>query len=95
MECYNEINRYEYEGKCYDTCPGIAPLYIISKESERTTFNCVSKCPFEYPFDIIETHNCVKSCNLIERENKIFRINYFSDDTNNKEVEDISMKEKI
>ena len=88
MECNNEINRYEYEGKCYDTCPGIAPLYIALLKSERTTFTCVSKCPIEYPFEIIETHNCVKSCTLNEKENEICRINYISDDTKNKEVED-------
>ena len=88
MECNHTIKRYQYEGKCYDTCPKIAPYYIFLEELERKIFNCVPRCPLEYPFEKIETHNCVDSCNLTEREKEICQINYMPNDTNNKEVED-------
>ena len=88
MECNHTIKRYQYEGKCYDACPKIAPFYIFLEESRRKFFKCVPRCPLEYPFEKIETHNCVDSCNLTEREKEICQINYMPNDTNNKEVED-------
>ena len=88
MKCNHIIKWYQYEGKCYDSCPKIAPYYFILEESGSQIFKCVPRCPFDYPFEKIETHNCVDSCNLTEREKEICQINYMPNDTNNKEVED-------
>ena len=41
-----------------------------------------------YPFEIIETQTCVSSCSITQSESGICKINYISEDENNKEVEE-------
>ena len=45
-------------------------------------------CPKEYPFEIVETQNCVDNCKIFQIYNGECIKNYVSDDENNKEVEE-------
>ena len=75
--------RYEFRKKCYQECP-----YNISVKSETKDFYCGSKCSKEYPFKIIETQTCVSNWSITQSESGICKINYISEDENNKEVEE-------
>jgi surface protein len=75
--------QYEFKHTCYQECP-----YNISVKSETKDFYCEAKCSKEYPFEIIETQTCVSSCSITQSESGICKINYISEDENNKEVEE-------
>ena len=85
---YNStIDKDEYKEKCYNVCLENAALHYIS-EFEMKIYHCEPRCPKEYPFEKNDTHSCVKNCSIIEREMEICKINFISDDENNKEVEE-------
>ena len=77
----------EYKEKCYNVCLDNSALYYTS-EFEMKIYHCEPRCPKEYPFENIETHTCVKHCSIAEREREICKMNFISDDENNKEVEE-------
>ena len=85
--------QYEFRNICYQECP-----YNISIKSETKNFYCEVKCSLEYPFEIIETQNCVKSCSITDIERGICKINYISDNGDNLEKEEKvleNIKEKL
>ena len=75
--------QYEFKHTCYQECP-----YNISVKSETKDFYCEAKCSKENPFEIIETQTCVSICSITQSESGICKINYISEDENNKEVEE-------
>ena len=75
--------RYEFRKKSYQKYP-----YNISVKSETKDFYCEAKCSKEYPFEIIETQTCVSNWSITQSESGICKINYISEDENNKEVEE-------
>ena len=75
--------KYEFRNKCYRECP-----YNISQKSEVKNFYCEAQCSKEYPFEIVETQLCVNNCTISERQNGICKINYISNNENNKEAEE-------
>ena len=72
---------YEFRNICFQECP-----YNISERSKTKDFYCEIKCPIEYPFEIIETQNCVNNCTISQKEKGLCKINFFSKDENSKEV---------
>ena len=84
----DEIYQYEFRKTCYQECP-----QIISKTSEIKDFYCEAICPQEYPFEIIETQECVDSCSIIQRAKSLCIINFLSENNeNNQEVEEKSVE---
>ena len=70
--CSNDsMFQYEFRNKCYNECPS-----NISKLSEKKDFFCEAICPKEYPFEIVETQECVKNCTIFQRQNELCIINY-------------------
>ena len=63
--------KYEFRHICYKECP-----YNISEKSTTKNFYCEAKCPKEFPFELIETQNCVNNCTIKERQNGLCKINY-------------------
>ena len=66
--------KYEFKNKCYPICPDGTE---ISKTKE---YYCNVKCPKQYPFEIVNTQECVKNCSINERKNKICITNYISEE---------------
>ena len=85
--------KYEFRNSCYQDCP-----HNISVKSEFKNFYCEVICPKEYPFEIIKTQSCVSNCTISERQNGLCKINYISNDENDKEAEEkviANIKEEI
>ena len=80
---YSEY-KYEFRHICYKECP-----YNISVKSEIKNFYCEVKCTFEFPFEIIETQNCVNSCTISQRERGICIIYKSANEDNKAENEKI------
>ena len=71
-ECQKDANyKYEFNHTCYQECPD-----NISVKSESKDFYCEAKCSFEFPYELIETQNCVKACAIAQRENGKCKINF-------------------
>ena len=69
-EC-NSKNKYIFRSTCFEECP------IESKNySNITGFYCISDCPFEKPFEIVEEQICVSSCSIMERYYRACITNY-------------------
>ena len=82
--CQNDhVYQYEFNHTCFQECP----INII-KQSEENKFYCKLKCPKKYPFEIVETQNCVDNCKILQRYSGKCIINYVSNDENNKEIEE-------
>ena len=85
--------KYEFNHTCYRECP------YISVQSETKDFYCEVKCPFENPYELIETQNCVNNCTIKERGSGLCKINFISnEEKNNKEIEEKvveSIKEEL
>ena len=79
----SEVDQYEFRHICYHECP-----LNISEYSTTRNFFCEAKCPKELPFEFISTQECLEKCTIMERENGLCKINYISNDENDKEVED-------
>ena len=58
------------------------------RKINKINFFCEAKCPKELPYEIISTQECVERCSIMDIENEICKINYISNDENDKEVED-------
>ena len=83
-ECQKDSNyKYEFNHTCYQECPN-----NISVKSESKDFYCEVKCSFEFPYELIETQNCVKACTIAQRESGKCKINFISKEENNKEIEE-------
>ena len=78
----DDYYRYEFRNKCYHECP-----IDISEQSTKNFF-CEAKCPKELPYEVISSQECVEKCSVIDIGNEICKINYISNDENDKEVED-------
>ena len=84
--CMNDSEyQYEFRNSCHIECPP-----NISELSEEKNFFCEAICPKEYPFKIVETQNCVKSCTIFQRQKEICINNYNSKE--NEEGEEIEEK---
>ena len=84
----DEYYQYEFRKECYQECP-----YNISEKSKIKDFYCEATCPKEYPFEIVETQDCVNNCSIIQRARNLCIINFLSEDNeNNKEVEEKSVE---
>ena len=70
-DCSNDENyKYEFRKKCYkDNCPSNSTERNTSNELER--YFCKPICDEKYPFEIINTQECVEKCDF----------KYFSDDS--------------
>ena len=80
--------QFEFKRVCYKECP-----YNISEISQIDPFYCEAKCPREYPFEIVETQDCVNNCTITQRNKGICKINYQPDENEensevNKEIEE-------
>ena len=75
----NETEGYfkQFRNYCYKECP-----LIISKEREDNPNLCKVICPYEFPFELVETQICVESCSIIERSTKLCVTNNFENRTN-------------
>ena len=75
----DEIYKYEFQKKCYSKCPS---------NTEKQNFNCKVKCPKEYPFELVNTQECVSNCSISDRQKKLCISNYISNDTDSSSVQD-------
>ena len=74
-ECINDcqkdfIYRYQFRNNCYDKCPN------NTKISDEKDFYCEIICNEKFPFEIIETQECIKNCDIISLFEKTCRLNY-------------------
>ena len=75
-QCINDCSqdnyyKYEFRHSCYEECPP-----IISEISSTKDYYCEAICNKEYPYEIIETQECVNICTEREIQNGICKINY-------------------
>ena len=87
-KCINDCTkdneyRYEFRKTCYKECPP-----GISEKSKTVRYKCEAICNKDYPFEIIETQECVNKCTIEEREKGICKISYEEKDKENKEAEE-------
>ena len=62
-DCKNEKNyRYEYENKCYSSCPKGTE---ISQNNECISSD-IKTCPEDFPYLLVETNECVKKCKIAD-----------------------------
>ena len=66
----DSIYRYQFRNKCYDKCPNDTEI------SDEKDFYCEVLCNEEFPFEIIETQECVKKCDIISLLEKTCKLNY-------------------
>ena len=89
INCYTSCTedptyKYQFRHKCYEECPN-----EISIKSETKEFYCEAKCPKKYPFEIIETQNCVNKCSISDSKRNLCIINYKPEKgENDKEAEE-------
>ena len=72
-KCINNCNndqlyKYEFKNKCYKECP-----MNISYKSDNNY--CEISCTKEFPYEIIETQECVNNCSNYEIINGLCKIN--------------------
>ena len=87
-QCINDCTKdneykYEFRNNCYKECPP-----GISEKSNRGRYKCKAICNKEYPFEIIETQECVDKCSIEEREKGICKISYEEKEEASKEAEE-------
>ena len=84
----NDINKYEFRGKCYAKCPK------ESEESKTKENFCEAKCDEEKPFVIISTQVCVDFCDVASLETKKCEMKFkFIEEEENEEENDTSTYE--
>ena len=86
--CVNDCSKdnyykYEFRHICYHECP-----LNISEYSENKNYFCEAICPKDFPFEVISTQLCIDKCSIMEMENELCKINYISNDENDKKVEE-------
>ena len=82
----DDIYKYELGKKCVIKCPS---------NTEENNYFCNIKCTKEFPFELIETQECISSCSIIERQKKICRSNYIeinNDTDSSKTVQDAAIE---
>jgi surface protein len=70
----DDVNKYEYEGFCYEKCPK------GTHSDKNDKFSCkvnVFECFKEYPFLIINDNKCLDNCDSRDFFNNICKINNF------------------
>ena len=81
--CSDDIYKYEFRKKCYNKCPS---------NTEEKNYFCNIKCTKEFPFEEIETQECINSCSIFERQKKICKSNYISNETDSsKTIQDVAI----
>ena len=83
---YDDFNKYEYDGFCYDKCPN------GTHSDKNDTFSCkvnVFKCIEEYPFLIIDDNKCSDNCNSKNFFDNICKINNFNFNSESIMIENI------
>ena len=75
----NDVSGYNkiFKNKCYKECP-----LDISSPREENPNSCKPKCPYNFPFELVEKAICVESCSIMERSKKLCITNYFGNRTN-------------
>ena len=58
--------KYEFKKKCYEICPF---------NTTTKNFYCKVNCPLDFPYEIIETQECVANCSLSDISKKICILN--------------------
>ena len=86
-QCINSCSKdkeykYEFRNTCYRKCP-----INISVKSKTIKYYCEAICNKDYPFEIIETQDCVSSCSIKEIDQGICKLNYKSKGKEGKESE--------
>ena len=64
------IYKYLFRKNCYSNCPNNTELL------EELDYYCIPRCSKEYPFEIINSQECVNHCTIYELMKKICRFNY-------------------
>ena len=68
----DEINKFEYENKCYEQCPkGTHSIKDKIFSCEKNSDNCESN----YPFIEVKTNICLEECNPLDFFNNLCTIN--------------------
>ena len=80
--CKNLKKIWQFRHTCFEQCPYDSKNYTNSSGSY-----CNASCPFERPFEMVETQYCVSSCTIMERYDKLCFTNYDGD--RNREVQDM------
>ena len=75
--------KYEFRHTCFEQCPN-----NISTKSEEKDFYCLARCPKDFPFEIIETQFCTNNCSISERQKELCKINYESNNEEDKEAQE-------
>ena len=78
----DDIYKYEFQKRCYTKCPENTQL------SKQISYYCIPQCPKEYPFEMVESQQCVKNCSISDRQKKLCITNYISEDKDSAEVQD-------
>ena len=58
--------KYEFRKKCYENCPD---------NTRNNNYYCEIKCPIDFPYEIIETQECVNNCTLEDLDKGICILN--------------------
>ena len=82
QSCNSISKKYEYQGQCYDHCPG------LSFNTSLDDYFCRIDCPFENPFEMVELQTCVNNCTIMERHYNICITNFKGNKTSNALVQD-------
>ena len=77
------IYKYQFKKECYSECPNNTEL------SPNNDYYCNVKCPKQYPFEMVNTQECVSNCSINDRKIKLCIINYV-----NKEKESSNIGEE-
>ena len=99
----DNIYKYEFQKKCYDNCP------LNSTERKNKTnpdeliysgnkYFCKPICNEQFPFELVNSQECIKNCPLKNILDKSCVLNYISkesEESGNKEVENKNNKEEI
>ena len=72
QECPQDY-KYLFRKQCFNECP---PNTILS---DKNNSYCKIVCPKEYPFEIVESQECVENCDLNDRKLKLCIHNYIDE----------------
>ena len=84
-KCIDSCNKdgfynYEFRKQCFHECPK------NTKISQNKNYYCEIECPKEYPFEIVETQECVNNCSIIDRKLELCKLNYKEESEDEKEA---------
>ena len=85
-KCVDACNKdgfyYEFRKQCLKECP---PNTKISQKKDNY---CEIECPKEYPFEMVETQECVKNCTSNDRQLELCITNYKNENEDEKKMQD-------